>query len=192
MKISCPSCQKALSIDETKLPMKEVQFPCPACKAKITFDRRSIDAEAPEVVAEDGDDDEFGQKALIVGVDSPPLRQAVRAVGFAPVHMASVEAARDFYVQEYPPLVLLIPSAMTQPPLQELAPMLSISLGDRRRGFFILVADNLRTFDGNAAFLYNVNMVLATKDIGSFPKIHREAMAFHNRQYVHLNAGLDR
>ncbi|MFN2238704.1 MAG: hypothetical protein ABR524_04875, partial [Thermoanaerobaculia bacterium] len=84
-----------------------------------------------------GDDDEFGKKALIVGADSPPLRQAVRAVGFAPVYMAGVEAARDFYVQEYPPLVLLIPSAMTQPPLQELAPMLSISLGDRRRGFFI-------------------------------------------------------
>lgn len=191
MKIQCPSCQKALSIDETKLPMKEVQFPCPACKAKITFDRRSIDAEEPEIVAEDGGDDDFGRKALIVGVDSPPLRQAVRAVGHAPIHLPSIEAARDFYVQEYPPLVLLSPSAMTPPPLQEFAPMLSLSLGDRRRSFFILVADNLRTFDGNAAFLYNVNLVLATKDVGSFPKIYRDAMSFHDREYVHMKAAAE-
>lgn len=192
MKIHCPSCQKPLSLDETKLPMKEVQFPCPACKARITFDRRSIDAEAPEVVAQDDEDDEFSPRALIVGVDSQAVRQAARAVSFVPAHFPTIEAARDFYLQEYPPLVFLVPSKMTPPPLQEMGPMLSVSLADRRRGFFILVADNLRTFDGNAAFLYNVNLVLAAKDLGSFPKIHRDAMTFHNREYSQLKAAAER
>ena len=36
IKIVCTSCQKPLSLDETKLPMKEVSFPCPVCKTKLT------------------------------------------------------------------------------------------------------------------------------------------------------------
>ena len=36
IKITCTSCQKPLSLDESKLPMKEVSFPCPVCKTKIS------------------------------------------------------------------------------------------------------------------------------------------------------------
>ncbi|MGH9457006.1 MAG: zinc-ribbon domain-containing protein [Thermoanaerobaculia bacterium] len=186
MKISCPSCQKALSIDETKLPMKEVQFPCPACKARITFDRRAITSDAPEVLAQEDEDEEFAEKALIVGVDSPPIRQAAKAIGFNPLHLGTVEASRDFYLQEYPGVVFLCPKQMTQPPIQEMLPMTSVAPTDRRRGFFILVAENLRTNDGNAAFLYNVNLVVASKDLGSFPQVYRDARTFHDRLYAHL------
>src|SRR5436189_132474 len=44
IKIVCTSCQKPLSLDETKLPMKEVSFPCPVCKTKLTVDRRNLNA----------------------------------------------------------------------------------------------------------------------------------------------------
>ena len=186
MKINCPSCQKALSIDETKLPMKEVQFPCPACKARITFDRRAVTSDAPTVMSQDDDDEEFAEKALIIGADSPAIRQAAKAIGYNPHHIASVEAARDFYLQEYPPVVFLLPSQMTQPPLQEMAPMTSVSPNDRRKGFYILVADNLRTLDGNAAFLYNVNLVIASKDLGSLPQIFRDGWSFHTRLIQHI------
>ena len=46
IKIVCTSCQKPLSLDETKLPMKEVSFPCPVCKAKLLVDRRKLGGEA--------------------------------------------------------------------------------------------------------------------------------------------------
>lgn len=190
MKIHCPSCQKALSIDASKLPMKEVQFPCPACKARITVDRRNMSEEGPAAVAQDDDDEEFADKALIVGVDSPAVRQAAKAVGANPVYIADPAAARDFFCQEYPPLVFLCPHQVTQPPLQEFAPLTSVSPGDRRKGFYILVADNLRTLDGNAAFLYNVNLVVASKDLGSFPNIHRDAVAFYDRLYQHLKRAI--
>ncbi|HVR42570.1 MAG TPA: zinc-ribbon domain-containing protein [Thermoanaerobaculia bacterium] len=186
MKIHCPSCRKALSIDETKLPMKEVQFPCPACKARITFDRTAISADAPTVLAQDDDDEQFADKALIVGVDSPAVRQAAKALGFTPTFLADPVAARDFYLQEYPPLVFLCPRQITQPPLQDLAPLTSVSPPDRRRAFFILVAEALRSLDGNAAFLYNVNLVVASKDLGSLPHIHRDAWGFHQKLYQNL------
>jgi predicted RNA-binding Zn-ribbon protein involved in translation (DUF1610 family) len=47
IKIVCGSCQKPLSLDETKLPMKEVSFPCPSCNTQLTFDPRTPAAERP-------------------------------------------------------------------------------------------------------------------------------------------------
>src|SRR5881397_2024136 len=100
IKINCTSCQKPLSLDETKLPMKEVSFPCPVCKAKLTIDRRNLEAAAPPPQASAattpapapaaeppppaGDDHEsegFGSKALLIGNDHPALRQAAKLIG---------------------------------------------------------------------------------------------------------------
>src|SRR6476619_5454053 len=103
IKIVCTSCQKPLSLDESKLPMKEVSFPCPVCKAKLIVDRRKLGGEtppAPDVesapVAEEPDDhdNEFGAKAFIVGADSPGLRQAAKLIGFLPIHYSTADEAR--------------------------------------------------------------------------------------------------
>ncbi len=188
VKITCSSCQKQLSIDETKLPMKEVSFPCPLCKAKLNIDRRTLGGEAPvaadaAVITNAEDDDEYGEKGLMVGQDLPAARIAIRSIGLKPLHLPTAEAARDLFVQEYPKLALLIPAQLTAPPLAEFSALTSVSPADRRKGFFVLIADNLRTLDGNAAFLYGVNLVIATKDLGAFSKIHRDAEVFHTRLY---------
>jgi hypothetical protein len=198
IKITCTSCQKPLSLDETKLPMKEVSFPCPVCKTKLTVDRRNlemanaaaasapsappapVEPHAPEVPEED---DGFGAKGLIVGADHPALRQAAKLVGFVPMHFSEAKPARDYFMQEFPPLVILHPAPLTAPPLEAMAPIVSLAPVDRRKAFFILVAENLRTLDGNAAFLYGVNLVVATKDLGAFQQIYRDAFAYHERLY---------
>ena len=189
IKIICTSCQKPLSLDETKLPMKEVSFPCPVCKTKLTVDRRNLEmanaaaadvqpaSEAPE------EEEAFGAKALLVGNDHPALRQAAKLIGFVPMHFAEARPARDYFMQEFPPVVILSPVQMTPPPLESMAPIVSLAPIDRRKAFFILVADNLRTLDGNAAFLYGVNLVIATKDLGAFQQIYREAHGYHERLY---------
>jgi hypothetical protein len=202
MKITCTNCQKALSIDETKLPMREVSFPCPVCKAKLTVDRRELEGQAPTVPApaapsqsqpqppQDDDDhaNEFGEKALIVGKDDALLRQASKLIGYLPVFHADPAAAREYYMQEFPHVVFLYPPQLTAPPLDAMAPIISLAPIDRRKSFFILIADNLRTFDGNAAFLYGVNLVVATKDLGQFTEIYREAHNAHERMYASVNA----
>src|SRR5713101_5125322 len=100
IKIVCTSCQKPLSLDETKLPMKEVSFPCPVCKARLTVDRRNLQmaTAAPEASPPEAsdDDDAFGAKALIVGNDHPALRQAAKLIGFVPVHFVEAKQARDY------------------------------------------------------------------------------------------------
>jgi hypothetical protein len=199
MKITCTSCQKTLSIDETKLPMKPVLIPCPVCETKLPVDRRNLEmaaaASAPAPQAEGQgqlheEDDSFGAKALIVGNDSPALRQAAKLVGFMPVVLAAPAQARDYFMQEYPPLVMLNPAQVTPPPLADFSPIISLAPTDRRKAFFILFADNLRTLDGNAAFLYGVNLVIAPKDLGAFQQIYREAFGYHERLYAPMAAAL--
>lgn len=190
IKINCTSCQKPLSIDESKLPMKEVTFPCPSCKAKLKIDRRKL-AGAPvaEAAVEAPQAEEtYEEKALLVGNDSPQLRKALQSVGRQVVHFPTSEAARDLFLAEYPGLVVFSPGNLTAPPVNDMAPMLQVTPADRRKSFYVLVSDNLRTLDGNAAFLYNVNIVVATKDLGSFPQILREASAFHDKLYANLTA----
>jgi hypothetical protein len=203
IRINCTNCQKPLSLDETKLPMKEVTFPCPVCKVKITVDGRKLanagaevppaPAAAPQPPGPQDDDDhenEFGAKALIVGVDHPAIRQSAKLIGYLPVHYAEPVKAREFFNQELPQVVFLHPAQMTQPPLDAMGPIMSIVPTERRRSFFVLIADNLRTLDGNAAFLYGVNLVVATKDLGQFPQIFRDAHAAHERLYASMIAVL--
>lgn len=200
IRIVCTSCQKPLSLDETKLPMKEVSFPCPACKTKLSVDRRNLGAEAPAAPAaaagaagpisqpHDDEDESFGTKGMLVGNDSPALRQAIKLIGYLPAYFAEAPQARDFFMQDFPPLVVLNPQQMTPPPLEALQPIISLMPADRRKSFFILVSDNLRTLDGNAAFLYGVNLVVSAKDIGNFPHIYRDAFAYHERMYSAMSS----
>ncbi len=199
IKITCTNCHKPLSLDETKLPMREVSFPCPACKTKLTIDRRELEGEpeAPPAAAEkaagaqhEDHENEFGEKALIVGADDPALRHAAKLVGFLPVHYAEAARAREYYLQEFPQVVLIHPPQMSPPPLEGMIPIISLVPADRRKSFFILIADNLRTLDGNAAFLYGVNLVVSTKDLGQFTQIYRDAIVAHERFYGGLNAVL--
>ena len=191
IRITCTSCQKPLSLDESKLPMREVSFPCPVCKAKLTVDRRTLETpEAPPAQADDDseNENELGAKAVIVGADDAALRNAAKLVGLLPVYFAEPARAREFYMQEFPQMVLIHPPQMSAPPLEAMAPIIGLVPADRRKSFFVLVADGLRTMDGNAAFLYGVNLVVAKKDLGQFPDIFREAHAAHERLYASMNA----
>ncbi|HEX7708724.1 MAG TPA: hypothetical protein VF701_19845 [Thermoanaerobaculia bacterium] len=194
IRVTCTSCQKLLSLDESKLPMREVSFPCPVCKAKLSIDRSRLEAgiepsvTPPAETDPDDHENELGAKALIVGTDSPALRQAAKLIGFLPVVHQDATKAREFFNQELPQVVFLNPPEITHPPLESMAPIISVMPADRRRSFFILVSENLRTLDGNAAFLYGVNLVVATKDLGHFSQIYRDAHGAHERLYASLNA----
>ena len=198
IKIVCTSCQKPLSLDETKLPMKEVSFPCPVCKTKLTVDRRNLNAApAPAAPAEisppapgEEEEESFGAKALLVGADHPGLRQAAKLIGFVPVYFPAAQQARDYFMQEFPPVIMLNPQQLTPPPLEAMQPIVSLAPVDRRKSFIILFSENLRTFDGNAAFLYGVNLIVSNKDLGSFQQIYRDAFGYHERLYNSLHSVL--
>jgi hypothetical protein len=180
--INCTACQKPITFDENRLPMKEVSFPCPSCKAPVTVDRRTLGAAPPAPAV--SDDDHLAPKALIVGADDPMVREAARLLGYQAVYFPSVEACRDFYLQEHPPVVFLNPAQVTRPPLADMHPITSIGPADRRRSFFILLADGVKSLDGTVAFLYSVNLVVAYKDLPMIQRIYREAEEAHRKLYA--------
>ena len=104
------------------------------------------------------------------------------------MHMPTAQQARDYFMQEFPPVVMLNPGQVTAPPLESMQPMISLTPVDRRKSFIILLSDNLRTLDGNAAFLYGVNLIVANKDLGAFQQIYRDAFAYHERLYGAMNS----
>jgi len=189
----CPACKAPLNVDRRNLPQAATvpqpapgipgPAPAPQKPAANPLPPQSAAPPPPEDESQAILEDDLAAKALIVGVDSPAARQAAEALGFQPVHFATVEACRDYYLQEYPTLVFLCPATITRPPLEDMAPMTNIGPADRRRSFFILLADGLRTLDGNAAFFYNVNLVVASKDAGSIQQVYRDAEAHHRRMY---------
>ena len=185
MIITCNACRKALSIDESKLPMHEVVFSCPVCSAQLTVDGR---AAAPQPTVSADEKLALGQRALLIGSDDPRVREAVTALGFNAQHFEASEQAREFYLQEFPPLIVLRPAQMSAPPLAEMASITSLNPAERRKAFIILIADNLRTFDGNAAFLYNVDLVVNSRDLGAIQQIYGEAEKFHQRLYSSFRA----
>lgn len=93
-------------------------------------------------------------------------------------------------MQEFPPVVMLNPPQLTPPPLESMQPIISLMPADRRKSFFILFSDNLRTLDGNAAFLYGVNLIVAPKDLGSFGQIFRDANNYHEKLYAPMTSVL--
>ena len=217
VKIICGACTKPLSIDESKLPEKEVSFPCPLCKTKLRVDRREIDfdsdephtaevaeggssqpaappavepaaaAEAPavshseETSGEPDAEGGHGKRALIVGENSAEIQQAARTLGYAVVHKATSAEGRDYFLQEIPEVVFVVPKTISQPPMEDLVPLTSVGPSERRRGFFIMVGENLRSLDGNAAFLYGMNLVVGRKDLGAIGRIYAEARRDHDR-----------
>lgn len=214
IKITCGACEKLLSIDENKLPMKEVAFPCPLCKRKVEIDRRKVDSSRPETLiarpakAEppvqapsggDGSADsgasagaaaEFssvesgggtGRKALVVGTAPEAVVNAARGAGYNPVHIEDLQQAKEWYLQEFPELVFICPAELGSPPDENVSKFAGIGGSERRRGFFVLCGDNVRTLDGNGAFLYQVNLVIATKDLPQFGRIYTEARRDHDR-----------
>lgn len=193
IRITCSNCHKALSLDETKIGARVVTFPCPSCKANLTVDGREHQSPPegdgePEGGHHEDHENEFGEKALIVSADDPALRQAVKLIGFLPVFQAEAAKAREYFMQEFPHVVIIHPAQVTPPPLDAMGPIISVVPADRRRSFFVLVAEGLRTLDGNAAFLYGVNLVVAKKDLAQFPQIYRDAHSAHERLYASMNA----
>ena len=83
---------------------------------------------------------------------------------------------------------MLNPAQITPPPLEAMSPIISVAPQDRRKAFFVLFSDNLRTLDGNAAFLYGVNLVVSHKDLGAFQQIFREALTYHERLYASMSS----
>ena len=70
-------------------------------------------------------------------------------------------------------------------------PITSLAPADRRRTFIVLVAENLATLDGTAAFINGVNVTVCARDATSAPQAIYSAYDFHTRLYRPFFAAIE-
>ncbi|HEV8631277.1 MAG TPA: hypothetical protein VGV61_13245 [Thermoanaerobaculia bacterium] len=91
--------------------------------------------------------------------------------------------ARERIMQEPPLLLLYVAETVSKPPFAPLEPLLSLPPRERRQVFIALIADNVKTLDGNLAFLYQVNLLLNKQHLAQAPGILYAALRYQQRLY---------
>lgn len=80
-----------------------------------------------------------------------------------------------------PELQIVVTSQAGSPPSSQLAPFVDLPSRTRRRTFIVLVAHDVTTFDGNQAFLHEVDLVVGRGDLDRAHEILFAAWEHRNR-----------
>jgi hypothetical protein len=210
--IPCPHCAHVSLLQAARLPDKAVYFACPQCKGKVIADKKKIlspdpparqaapaparpVADAPLAVASMAPPDRrFLQlpagasfpSGIILGDDDAAVAEiqaVLRSHGSDLERVDSAAAARDVILNEQPALCLYVGASISGPPHAPMAPLTGLPPAFRRRLYLALIGDNLKTLDGSAAFLFQVNMTLARQDLPHLAAALFSGIEYHNRLY---------
>jgi hypothetical protein len=129
---------------------------------------------------------------IVVGEDDSvigEIREALAALGSEIEHVSSPDAARQVIMNEQPDLCIYVAGNIDAAPHAAMAPLTGLHPSFRRRLYIMLLAENLNTFDGNAAFIHEVNMVLGKRDLPQIGAALYRGLEYHDRLYrAHLAA----
>lgn len=208
--VSCPHCQRVTNVDTDKLPDRPVSFQCPGCKGKVPVDPAALlsgeqpaAAEAEKApVPSSGRLDELGEvppgttfpNAMVHGEDEATIARLGEVLEPHECGLTPLESVLDLLSmtdEEIPTLLFLVTGPVGKPPYRRLQPLVSLSPLKRRRAFVVLVAPDVRTMDGGAAFFYNVNLLLNTADVDRAPAVLFDALDHHRRLYQMLLRSLE-
>jgi hypothetical protein len=206
--VPCPHCSRPSQLDPDRLPDRPVSFACPHCTNKVVVDKRQWTDQpateppvAPDPPAEPAaeaspasSDRRFPDlpegaslpSGIILGEDETvilALQQRLADVGSQVERVSSAEVARELIINEQPDLCIYVGGKMPAPPYAPMAPLTGLPPDSRRRLYLVLVSDNVKTLDGNAAFLYQVNMTLWKQDLERGGAAIHSGIDFHERLY---------
>lgn len=189
--INCPKCEKTISFDPMKYPSQILSIGCPSCKKKISYDNRkkesiiAVRAELLKAMSPLKD-----KSALIISENENYLnilKEGLESIGcYIKKSFRSIEEAGLFIAQELPSIILIQLENLPPPPLRSLEPIFLLHPNIRRNIFVCLMAPNVRTLDGNSAFLYQVNLLISTNDLATFHHHIISALVFEYNLKVHF------
>lgn len=208
MLVICPNCSKQLNLPADKIPNKPFAVNCPACATRIPVDPKGAASPAPPSAASETNTTStetianelrplpaaeqqllatMAPTALIVDFDDQAAALAAKTLtllGFADQRRIATLDDLGELLQETEIGVLLIAfDKVAPPPCESLAALYKLPLDLRRRTFTALIADNLRSLDGQAAFFFQVNCVLCSQDNDALAAKLRRALLFHAKHY---------
>jgi hypothetical protein len=211
----CPACQSKVVIDKRKLLSAEADVAtAPSIAAAVAAGSSGSGSGGRASAASAGDADR-SSGSLVVAPDAllemtlppgesiPPgflvaedrevgaqLRRQLEPYDCVLETFLDAPAARERALQEPPALLAFVADAVTKPPYAPLEPLVSLPPRERRRVFMVLVAGNVKTLDGNLAFLYQVNLLLNRQHVPQAAGILYSALRGHQRLYKPFLAAL--
>lgn len=196
----CPGCRAKVVADRSRLGMS-----APAGSDPEPDPVTARTSEAPPEQPAGSPEPPPAEVELPPGAELPPGLVVTRSAatagqisavlhghGSSLVEVADGEEARQ-WIRDHgvPRLVVWAADTVGDPPLDDMRPLLSLMPSDRRHAFVVLVASNLKSQDGLAAFLYQVNLVIASRDVAGAAGIIYAALDEHRRLYRPLLAAIE-
>ena len=201
----CPHCKERVVVDKRQLvnPQQGVAAaapPPPASENSAAGDSAEITLPSVEPMMADS---RFGKvpvdatcpSGMIVGEDEAAveeIRQTLTALGSEVEHVRSADEARQTIITEQLDLCIFVAGEVEAAPHAPMRPLCGLQPSLRRRLYLMLVADNLKTFDGNAAFMHEVDMVLARQDLARLGAALWGGLEHHRRLYKTYFAACDK
>jgi hypothetical protein len=125
--------------------------------------------------------------AFVVNVGVPPdaaVSSQLQAIGMKEIrHFHDLAEACEQVDDSEAGVVLLRMDKAPAPPCEPLEPLYKMPFRTRRRTFVALMAENVRTLDGQVAFYLQVNCLIQSDDLPRLAVPLRRALLFHLRHY---------
>ena len=206
--INCPNCKQRLQIDPANPPVPAAQAtppaaappPAPAPPAPAAAQAPAIapwtGSFAPMVPLHGTEHQIFSKLYPVGGMvdlgtgEAEWMKPVLKEIGVQDIEVfesleATVEALREI---ELGVLLIRVDKA-SLPPFEPLQPLSQLPLNLRRRTFVALLADNLRSLDGQLAFFLQVNCLINAREVAKIPGLLRRAILFHLKHYRYWTEG---
>jgi hypothetical protein len=198
---ACPHCKEKVAVDKRRLLASQAgaapqppasTAPAPPAESAAAA---AAPAQAPaETAMPPSADRRFARlpadatfpSGIILGEDEAAIvrvQEALSELGSEVELVGSADEARQIIVTEYPELCVYVGGQVAPPPNGPMAPLTGLPPSFRRRLFLVLVSENLKTLDGTSAFLYEVNMILGTRDLEQLGAALYSGIEYHERLY---------
>lgn len=198
MEITCNSCGKKINIPDEKIPQgKSFSVVCPHCKDKVNVEQGRDSSTSPPKGADSsgvsaeqyqppGDDvsldfAEEGQKTALICDDknSEAIKSALKELDYkVSIASSSEDAINRMKFTLYDVIILNEEFDNSVPENNKVLKYIQpISMQLRRKIFFAMIGNNLRTFDNMTAFAKSANLVINTKDLPNFKSIIKKSVS---------------
>jgi predicted Zn finger-like uncharacterized protein len=209
----CPQCSQRIVVDDAKAPDKPFSVKCPKCQSLVRFPgRTAASAPAEEVASAEGPAVESSPEVLaqlrkeLGGDSSKPkgqvlvaltdralagaLAQPLTRLGYIADALDNPEEGGRMLEQGYYDVIITNRTATIPGRNETLYQRITrLSPEARRRLFLILVGDDVKTGDGQQAFVWQADLLINPRDAGNVESVLLNGISERARLYqVFLDA----
>lgn len=194
--VTCPACKGRIEVDPARQTGAASAAPAaPPAAAAASAAAGSADAAGGEAFDPLPPMRELDKELLasiypvaaVVCLATVPVERyeaGLRRVGIEEVRrFDDLAAAGEAMLESDFAVLLILTDRASAPPCAPLKPLYALPLAVRRRTLVALVADNVRSLDGQTAFYLQVDCLISSQEIAKFPTHLLRALLFHLRLY---------